>query len=151
MKETRKCNLSSRDPTSLPILQNTVGETSMWGSQSNTDVAIYIIRKTVSSEQVLLTTHGHDNHDNHRSDSMPRLCYLESVFAVYVVIRLNRCNDITGQRDATEHRLLSAVCEASTHNTHRVLFQASETTNSNSAEIFYDVYEWLQIYEQQEN
>ncbi len=75
-----------------------------------------IIRKTVSSEQVLLATHGPDNFF-HRSDSMPRQCYLESVFAVYVVIGLNRCNDITGQRDATEHRLLSAVCEASTHNT----------------------------------
>lgn len=48
---------------------------------------------------------------------MPPHCYLESVFAVYVVIGLNWCNDITGKRDATEDCLLSAVCVGNTHNT----------------------------------
>lgn len=40
---------------------------------------------------------------------MPLDCYLEGVFAVDMVIRLDGCDDITGQRDAAEHRLLSAV------------------------------------------
>lgn len=42
------------------------------------------------------------------------LCYLESVFAVDVVFRLNWWNDVTGQRDATQHCLLSTVCKAHT-------------------------------------
>lgn len=54
--------------------------------------------------------------------------YLESVFAVYVVIGLHGCNDITGQRDATKHCFLPAVCEATTH-THRILLQALKTTS----------------------
>lgn len=40
---------------------------------------------------------------------MPPDCYLEGVFAVDVVIRLDGCDDITGQRNAAEHGLLSAV------------------------------------------
>lgn len=40
---------------------------------------------------------------------MPPDCYLEGVFAVDVVIRLDGSDDVTGQRNAAEHRLLSAV------------------------------------------
>lgn len=104
---------------------------------SNSDVVVNILRKTVSNDQVLLATHGHDR----ISGSAALQCYLEGVFAVYVVIRLNWCDDITGQRDATEHSLLSAVCGARTHTyTHihicRILLQASEATISDSAKIF---------------
>lgn len=45
---------------------------------------------------------------------MPPDCYLESVFAVNVVIGLDWCDDVAGQRNAAEHRLLSAVCEKPT-------------------------------------
>lgn len=38
-----------------------------------------------------------------------QMCYLESVSAADVVIRLDRGDDITGQGDAAEHHLLSAV------------------------------------------
>lgn len=58
---------------------------------------------------------------------MPTHCYLESVFAVYVVIGLNWGNDITGQRDATEDCLLSAVCEGNTYNTQSAV---TETQNN---------------------
>lgn len=43
------------------------------------------------------------------SAMVPLQCYLEGIFAVYVVIKLNWRNDITGKRDASKHRLFSAV------------------------------------------
>lgn len=66
---------------------------------------------------------------------MPPHCYLESIFAVYVVIGLNWCNDITGQRDATEDRLLSAVCEGNTYNTQSAVTQTQNNVVK-SAKIF---------------
>lgn len=40
-------------------------------------------------------------------------CYLESVSAADVVVGLDRGDDVTGQGDAAEHRLLSAVWRGS--------------------------------------
>lgn len=63
--------------------------------------------------------------------SVTPLCYLESIFAVYMVFRLNWCNDITWQRDATEHRFFSAVCETRTH-THTYKYKSTVTYIQNN-------------------
>lgn len=45
--------------------------------------------------------------------TLQQICYLESVAAADVVVGLDRRDDITGQGDAAEHRLLSAVWRGS--------------------------------------